>query len=120
MWQQTYTPIGDSLALSALVAAIPIFTLLLLLGVLRKPAWMAALVGLARRRPGGRGRLRHAGGQSARLDRTLRRRLRPVPHRLGGVHARFCSTASRWRAGNSKSSRIPSGTSPTIRACRRC
>ena len=47
MWQQTYTPIGDSLALSALFAAIPIFTLLLLLGVLRKPAWMASLAGLA-------------------------------------------------------------------------
>jgi L-lactate transport len=46
MWQQTYTPIGDSLALSALFAAIPIFTLLLLLGVLRKPAWMASLAGL--------------------------------------------------------------------------
>ena len=47
MWQQSYTPIGDSLALSALFAAIPIFTLLLLLGVLRKPAWMASLAGLA-------------------------------------------------------------------------
>ena len=46
MWQQTYTPIGDSLALSALFAAIPIFTLLLLLGVLRKPAWVASLAGL--------------------------------------------------------------------------
>jgi L-lactate transport len=47
MWQQTYTPIGNSLALSALFAAAPIFTLLLLLGVLRKPAWMASLAGLA-------------------------------------------------------------------------
>ncbi|MCX6629825.1 MAG: L-lactate permease [Candidatus Solibacter sp.] len=47
MWQQPYTPIGDSLPLSALFAAIPIFTLLLLLGVLRKPAWMASLAGLA-------------------------------------------------------------------------
>jgi acyl-CoA synthetase (AMP-forming)/AMP-acid ligase II len=46
MWQQTYTPIGNSLPLSALFAAIPIFTLLLLLGVLRKPAWMASLAGL--------------------------------------------------------------------------
>jgi L-lactate transport len=46
MWQQTYTPIANSLALSALFAAIPIFTLLLLLGVLRKPAWMASLAGL--------------------------------------------------------------------------
>src|SRR5262245_31479703 len=46
MWQQNYTPVGDSLALSALVAGVPIFVLLLLLGVLRKPAWMAALAGL--------------------------------------------------------------------------
>ena len=45
MWQHNYTPLG-SLPLSALVAAIPIFVLLLMLGVLRKPAWMAALFGL--------------------------------------------------------------------------
>jgi L-lactate transport len=47
MWQQSYTPIGNSLPLSALLAAIPIFTLLVLLGVVRKPAWMASLAGLA-------------------------------------------------------------------------
>src|SRR5215831_5863251 len=47
MWQQIYTPVAASLALSALVAALPIFTLLLLLGVLRKPAWTASLAGLA-------------------------------------------------------------------------
>ena len=47
MWQQNYTPIGENLALSALVAAIPIFTLLFLLGVKRKPAWLASLVGLS-------------------------------------------------------------------------
>jgi lactate permease len=47
MWQQNYTPIADSLAASSLVAAIPIFVLLYLLGVARKPAWMAALSGLA-------------------------------------------------------------------------
>jgi lactate permease len=47
MWPQTYTPIADSLGPSALVAAIPIFILLFLLGVIRKPAWMASLVGLA-------------------------------------------------------------------------
>src|SRR5690606_36160272 len=46
MWQQDYVPIGDSLALSALAAALPIFVLLLLLGVWRKPAWIAALAGL--------------------------------------------------------------------------
>ena len=47
MWQQNYTPIADSIALSTLVAAIPIFALLFLLGVRRKPAWIASLAGLA-------------------------------------------------------------------------
>ena len=47
MWEQHYTPVGGSLGLSALVAALPIFTLLLLIGVLRKPAWMASVAGLA-------------------------------------------------------------------------
>src|SRR5438876_7544745 len=47
MWQQNYTPIGNSLALSALIAAVPIFVLLYLIGIKRKPAWMAALAGLA-------------------------------------------------------------------------
>ncbi|MDT8397612.1 MAG: L-lactate permease [Pseudomonadales bacterium] len=47
MWQQEYIPIADSLTLSALAAAVPIFVLLLLIGVLRKPAWIAALSGLA-------------------------------------------------------------------------
>ena len=47
VWEQVYTPVGGSLGLSALVAALPIFTLLLLLGVLRKPAWMASVAGLA-------------------------------------------------------------------------
>ena len=46
MWQQNYTPVAGSLALSTLVAAIPIFALLFLIGVLRKPAWMASLAGL--------------------------------------------------------------------------
>src|SRR5262245_11639541 len=47
MWQQNYLPLGDSLALSTLAAAVPIFVLLLLIGVLRKPAWIAGLSGLA-------------------------------------------------------------------------
>jgi len=47
MWQQTYTPLANSLPLSALVAAVPIFTLLVLLGALRKPAWVASLMGLS-------------------------------------------------------------------------
>jgi L-lactate transport len=46
MWTHNYTPIAGSLALSALVAAIPIFALVVMLGILRKPAWLAALIGL--------------------------------------------------------------------------
>jgi len=41
-WVQTYTPIAGSLGLSAVAAAIPILVLFLMLGVLRKAAWMAA------------------------------------------------------------------------------
>ena len=47
MWQQNYTPVAGSLALSALLASIPIFVLLFLIGVKRKPAWIAAVSGLA-------------------------------------------------------------------------
>ena len=46
MWQHNYEPVGGSLALSALVAAIPIVVLFIMLGVLRKPAWMSALAAL--------------------------------------------------------------------------
>ena len=46
MWQHNYEPIGGSLGLSAAVAAIPIVVLFVMLGVLRKPAWMSALSAL--------------------------------------------------------------------------
>ena len=46
MWSQVYTPVGGSLALSALCAALPIFIMLLMLGVLRTAAWKAALAGV--------------------------------------------------------------------------
>ena len=42
MWQPNFTPVSGSLPLSALVAALPILVLLLLLGVMRKPSWMAS------------------------------------------------------------------------------
>jgi len=44
---QTYFLFGHGLGFSVLLAALPIFTLLFLLGVLRKPAWIAGLAGLA-------------------------------------------------------------------------
>ena len=46
MWQHNYEPIGGSLGLSALVAAIPIVVLFVMLGVLRKAAWISALSAL--------------------------------------------------------------------------
>jgi len=46
MWQHNYEPIAGSLGLSALVAAIPIVVLFVMLGVLRKPAWISALSAL--------------------------------------------------------------------------
>jgi lactate permease len=46
MFQQLLTPVGDSLGLSFVVAILPIIAVLVLLGVLRRPAWQAALAGL--------------------------------------------------------------------------
>jgi lactate permease len=46
MFQQLITPVGGSLGLSFLVAILPVVAVLILLGVLRRPAWQAALAGL--------------------------------------------------------------------------
>jgi lactate permease len=46
MWQQNYTPVASSLGVSAPLAAIPILVLFVMLGLLRKPAWMAAVSAL--------------------------------------------------------------------------
>ncbi len=46
MFQQLLTPVGDSLGLSFVVAILPVLAVLILLGVLRRPAWQAALAGL--------------------------------------------------------------------------
>ena len=45
MWQHDYNPL-DNTVLSTLVAAVPIVVLLIMIGVLRKPAWMSGLAGL--------------------------------------------------------------------------
>jgi lactate permease len=47
MWQQHYSPLAGSLGVSALVAALPIVVLFVMLGLLRRPAWQAALAALA-------------------------------------------------------------------------
>jgi hypothetical protein len=46
MWQHNYEPIAGSLGVSAIVAALPIVVLFVMLGVLRKPAWMSAMTAL--------------------------------------------------------------------------
>jgi lactate permease len=46
MFHQLLTPVGDSLPLSFLVAMLPIVVVLVMLGVLRRPAWQASLAGL--------------------------------------------------------------------------
>src|SRR4051812_31630967 len=47
IWNQQYLPVAGNLALSALVAALPVIVLLGLLGVFRVKAHLAALAGLA-------------------------------------------------------------------------
>src|ERR1700704_1880968 len=47
MWQHNSQPGGGNLGLSALVAAIPILVLFYMLGVRRKPTWIAASTALA-------------------------------------------------------------------------
>ncbi len=46
MFHQLLAPIGGSLALSFLVGVLPIVTVLVMLGILRRPAWQASLGGL--------------------------------------------------------------------------
>jgi lactate permease len=46
MFNQLLTPVGGGLIPSFLVAALPIATVLIALGVLRRPAWQASLAGL--------------------------------------------------------------------------
>src|ERR1700710_1485129 len=46
MFRQVLTPVGGSLALSFVVAALPIIVVLVMLGGLRRPAWQASLGGL--------------------------------------------------------------------------
>src|SRR3954469_9202278 len=46
-YRQGYDPLGNSLGLSSIVAALPLVTLFVLLGVLRMRAWLASIIGLA-------------------------------------------------------------------------
>ncbi|HEY2043302.1 MAG TPA: L-lactate permease [Jatrophihabitans sp.] len=45
-YQQVYDPVGNSLGLSSIVAALPLVALFVLLGVVRMRAWLASIIGL--------------------------------------------------------------------------
>ena len=47
MWQQSYLLFGHGLLFSCALASLPVLTLVVLLGWLRKPAWVASPCGLA-------------------------------------------------------------------------
>ena len=47
MYRQVLDPVGHSLAWSSLVAALPLITLFVLLGILRMRAWVASILALA-------------------------------------------------------------------------
>ncbi len=46
MWQHNYEPVAGSVGVSAVVAAIPILVLFFMIGIRRKPAWIAAATAL--------------------------------------------------------------------------
>jgi lactate permease len=46
MFHQLLTPVGNSLPLSFAVAALPVVVVLVMLGVLRRPAWQSSLAGV--------------------------------------------------------------------------
>lgn len=46
MWQQNYTAVAGSVGLTALTAGFPILVLLIMIGVLRKAAWLSSVMGL--------------------------------------------------------------------------
>ena len=46
MWEQDYMPVAGSLLYSTLVAAVPLVILFYMLGVKRKPSWIAGLSAL--------------------------------------------------------------------------
>src|SRR5881398_1979801 len=45
-FHQVYDPVGGNIALSALIAGVPLYILFIMLAVLRLPAWISALVAM--------------------------------------------------------------------------
>ena len=81
MFQQVANPVGGSLALSAIIAALPLLTLFVLLGALKWKAWQAGHRLVGRRAGSGDLRLRHA-GRSGPAGCHRGGGVRPVPDHL--------------------------------------
>ena len=86
MWEQNYLPVAGNLGYSTVVAAVPLLILFFMLGVKRKPSWIAGLSALASALVLAIGVFRDARTPSRGLD-GLRCGFRPVPdwldrHRL--------------------------------------
>ena len=47
MWEQNYLPVAENLGYSTLVATVPLLILFYMLGVKRRPSWVAGLSALA-------------------------------------------------------------------------
>ncbi|HLB78675.1 MAG TPA: L-lactate permease, partial [Candidatus Dormibacteraeota bacterium] len=45
-FHQVYNPVGGNIALSALIAGVPLYILFIMLAVMRLPAWLSALVAM--------------------------------------------------------------------------
>ena len=102
MFKQLLTPVGGSLGLSFLVAILPIVAVLVLLGLLRRPAWQAALAGLssAWSSPSQSGRCRS-------VSRSTRLRPARVRALAGDVDRRQCAPALQHRRAG------PAGSTPS-------
>ncbi|HEY5088454.1 MAG TPA: hypothetical protein VIK30_00715 [Polyangia bacterium] len=46
MFKQLLTPVGGSLSLSFIAAALPVAVVFVLLGIVRSPAWRGSLAGM--------------------------------------------------------------------------
>ena len=103
MFHQLLTPVADSLPLSFIVAALPVLTVLVLLGVLRRPAWQSSLAGLVGRADHRDRGLEPSGLSRPQFDRK-RRRVRAL---AGHVDRRQRAAPLQYRGGVEAVRRVP-------------
>ena len=102
-WIQNYSPVGESIGMSALVAAVPLVVIFICLAVLKMKAHKAALLAVASAYRHRRHRLGHA-RQAGRTCPWPGCRLRPLSPCSTSCSPPFSSTTSPSRGVNLKSS----------------